>query len=878
MRPLRLRTHFIVSYTVITFLLTASITALYTSRVKDHAIGSLSEYGIATTLNTAFALVDRLISEDYGPLQEFVRKFSSETHVAAMEVSDPDWRTLAATDTKRLGSPMEREPPGRCILDREDVCVRVDNVSRQIIITAPIVWERIPYGQVRLYLSMGDILAHIQEIQRNGILVGCGFWLVALAIGFVLAQRLTGPMQGFVQATENISRGDFDVQLPSGGMVRELTAFSGALRVMAETIGAREQALLESERKFRHLFERALEGIFVADSHGRLLDANPAFYFVLGYPSKEVLFGHNLFADIFELEAYSFFAAQIEANSQIKDYELNLRKGDGSSIIAALTCYVVRDAAGNIERYEGLVRDITQQRRAEREVLRMRNYLNNIIESMPSMLVTVDQDSVVTQWNSAASHMTGIPSHEALGRKIYDIAPLFSKYQGQLAESSCTRLPVRLNREQVDKDADLVCNLTFFPLVSNGSSGVAIRVDDVTELERKEQQLRQAQKMESVGTLAGGLAHDFNNVLGGIIGNLSLIQYKLDSGGGIAEPQLRDYLERMSMAGNRAVDMVRQLLTLSRRHEVELVPVDLNLTIKHIRKLGENTFDKSVRVTTRPTEEPAYVLADPTEMEQVLLNLCINGVHAMTLMREQEQWGGELTVALDRVEVDEAFQKNHPEAMPGCYWRLSVADTGVGMDTKTVSKIFDPFFTTKEKGKGTGLGLAMVYNIIRQHNGFVDVYTEKGLGSTLSVYLPLLVRQAGEVKDLDRGPALVRGEGMVLVVDDEDFVREAAKEILEAAGYTVLVAADGGQGVELFRTHRENIRLVLLDMVMPVMSGREAYLEMRKLTPDVKVLLCSGFRQDARVEEILQLGVNGFLQKPYTLMGLTSAVKKTIAG
>ncbi|MFZ5775543.1 MAG: PAS domain S-box protein [Thermodesulfobacteriota bacterium] len=878
MRPFRLRTHFILSYTVITFLLTASITILYTNRVKEHAIASLSDYGIATTVNTAFAMLDRLIAEDYGPLQEFVRKFSSGTHVAGIEVSDPDHRILAATVTERLGATMEKEPPGRCVFDRDDICVSIDEDARLLVVTAPIVWEKISYGQVRLFLSMEDILAHIREIQRNGISIGMGVWLAAVALGIYLAERLTRPMRGFVQATEGISQGDFNVRIPEGGMVRELTAFAGALRVMAEAIGSREQALLESEKKFRHLFERALEGIFVADCHGRLLDANPAFFFVLGYPSKEALLGQNLFADIFELEAYSFFATQIEANGMVKDYELSLRKGDGSSIIASLTCNAIRDEDGTILRYEGLVRDITQQRRAEREVLRMRNYLNNIIESMPSMLVTVDEEGVITQWNSAASQMTGVAAHEAIGRRIYDIAPLFGKYQDQLAESHRTRTPVRLNREQVDKNAELVCNLTFFPLVANGTSGVAIRVDDVTELERKEQQLRQAQKMESVGTLAGGLAHDFNNVLGGIIGNLSLIQYKLDSGG-LDEVQLREYLDRMSLASNRAVDMVRQLLTLSRRQEVELVPVDLNLTIKHVRKLGENTFDKSVRVTARPVEQPAYVLADPTEMEQVLLNLCINGVHAMTIMREQELWGGELTVALDRVEVDAAFQKSHPDAMPGCYWRLSVSDTGVGMEAKTVAKIFDPFFTTKEKGKGSGLGLAMVYSIVRQHNGFVDVYTEKGLGSTFSVYLPLLLRQQGDDSaGAAARPEVVRGEGTILVVDDEEFVREAAKEILEAAGYTVLVASDGREGVELFQKHRDAIRLVLLDMVMPVMSGREAFLEMRRVSPEVRVLLCSGFRQDARVEEILQLGVNDFLQKPYTLIGLTSAVKKVLVG
>jgi signal transduction histidine kinase len=438
-------------------------------------------------------------------------------------------------------------------------------------------------------------------------------------------------------------------------------------------------------------------------------------------------------------------------------------------------------------------------------------------------------------------------------------------------------IPLTLPRQRVMQDSDHFYNLILFPLVANGVNGVAVRFDDITELETMEQQLRQAQKMESIGILAGGLAHDFNNVLAAILGNLSLFQYKLRVSPDLALNEIHDFLAQMETAGQRAVDMVRQLLTLSRRSKGDLIPVDLNLSIKHIRKLGENTFDKSVQVLTFPAAHPAYVLADTTEVEQVLLNLCINGVHAMTIMRgEGSVWGGSLIIALDQVVVDPLFRKRYPDAINNTYWKLSVTDTGVGMDAKIMARVFDPFFTTKRQEEGTGLGLAMVYNIVRQQQGFMDVYSDPGLGATFNIYLPMLVREGEDVSSAEVPLVITRGEGLVLVVDDDAVVREMAENILKIAGHTVITAENGMDGVAKYRQHHAEIKAVLLDMAMPVMSGREAFSEMKKIDPEIKVLLASGFRKDERVEEILDQGVKDFLQKPYTMAALTLAIKKVI--
>ena len=393
---------------------------------------------------------------------------------------------------------------------------------------------------------------------------------------------------------------------------------------------------------------------------------------------------------------------------------------------------------------------------------------------------------------------------------------------------------------------------------------------DISDIRQAEQELQQAQKMESVGTLAGGIAHDFNNILGGILGTLSLLKLKREKGEKLSEERLFGYLDTITETALRATEMVTQLLTLSRRRKLKFSPENLYQVLQNVCGIASTSFDKSV-VFDVQIEEQIPVHADANSLEQVFLNICINAAHAMTIMRAPgEAWGGTLKISQKKIQLDE-----QPGRAAGSYWCITISDSGVGMNNSELEQIFVPFFTTKEKDAGSGLGLSMVYNIIKQHKGFIEVDSQTGVGTSFRIFLPVATEQIAPVIDQQK-PALVTGEGLILVIDDEELIRDNAADMLEECGYQVLTAANGRQGVELYRQQQHEISAVLLDLVMPVMTGKEAFLALQQINPQVKVLLSSGFRQDTRVDEILTAGAAGFIQKPYSLYDLSRTISQIL--
>ena len=410
-------------------------------------------------------------------------------------------------------------------------------------------------------------------------------------------------------------------------------------------------------------------------------------------------------------------------------------------------------------------------------------------------------------------------------------------------------------------------------------------MEKLNEIKLKDEQLLRAQKMEIVGTLAGGVAHDFNNYLGGIMGAVSIIEHKNSGDNTIDRKLLTKYISLMRKSAEKAKSLVNQLLTISNRSKPSLSKQDLNTIITNAVTLSRTVLDKSISIKTELYKNQSPVFIDSGQIEQAFLNLFINSAHAMTIMRqEQEEWGGTLEIAVSEISIDDAFRNIHPEATKGHYWVVSIRDNGVGMSPEILQKIFQPFFSTKKKNEGSGLGLPMVFNIIRQHNGFTGVYSEPGLGTEFNIYLPVCRSLIPSENNTEAKPEIngdeekqSTGHGTILVIDDEENLRTIAEAILIDCGYNVLTAGDGESGLKTYSRNRDSIRAVLLDLVMPGMSGKKVYEKLKEIDPEIKVILTSGFRDDSRIRSILRNGDIQFLQKPYNLKQLSNAVTITLS-
>jgi PAS domain S-box-containing protein len=640
-----------------------------------------------------------------------------------------------------------------------------------------------------------------------------------------------------------------------------------------------EENLQKSERRIRTFLETASEGFLEVDNQEIILDVNPEMCAILGC-SREDLVGRDFLDFIAPMDLTKFLQdIEVRKNGKRSSYSLALVRPDKTTAHCLVKTAPLFDENQDVKGFFAMVTNITEIVQAEQELQQTKRYLDNVFNSLSSMLISIDREGVITQWNTAAEKYTGVPADWAVSKKVWDVIPFLKFYQDQLEKVFHSREPLELHREpmNIGKGEPKYLDIRVYPLVYHGLAGSVIRMDDVTELEKKDRQLVQAQKMETVGSLAGGLAHDFNNVLGGIIGTVSLLKYLLEKDKTVSLEKIMSSVETIEKGACRAGNLVNQLLTLSRKKEPLFVSVDLNEALKDVMEICENTFDKSIKLEISYHDKKAMVWADATQIQQVVLNLCINASHAMTLMRKMEDpQGGTLSVSIINFYADQYFCASQPEAIEGNYWVFKIKDTGVGIDPKFISRIFDPFYTTKTKAQGTGLGLAMVYNIVQQHRGFIDVDSQPGVGTTFSIYLPQLEEQ----KFYDTKPlvseALTPGTGLILIVDDEESLRFTLKEILETCGYNVLLAEDGRQGLKIFKQRCSEIKLILLDLAMPNMSGKDSYIEMKKIFPSVKVLVISGFKHDQRVREIIELGVNGILSKPFTMTELSRKIAEVI--
>jgi len=501
--------------------------------------------------------------------------------------------------------------------------------------------------------------------------------------------------------------------------------------------------------------------------------------------------------------------------------------------------------------------------------------IRELAAMLPDIIYETNLDLQVTYFNHAGFEITGYGEKDlAEGLSVKDVVDEkeFLRLKAMLAGGQGDDWPkITMHRIRC-KNGEVIFGENNARIIYEDEQPVGIRgiIRDVTEKIRTENRLIQAQKMEIIGTLAGGIAHDFNNILTGITGTVSLLDFKIGQAGSIAADEMKKNLHILKQSADRAADMVKQLLTLSRHRKPMLERIDLNTVAASIYEICNNSFDKKIRLKFNYLDGGAIAMADETQMGQVLLNLCVNARDSMTLMRPAgAERAGELSISIERVEADRLLQVRFPEMSAKNYCRIRVRDTGVGMTPETVSRIFDPFFTTKQKGEGTGLGLAMVYNIVKQHNGFIDIDSRVSVGTTIDVYIPAADAAAVTVSS---APDDVRPETFretVLLIDDDPIVQETCADMLNLLGCDEITALNGREGLDIFQRRKGDIDAVILDVMMPVMSGNEVFDELKKITPAVHILVSSGFREDPRIDEMLRKGAADFIQKPYTINALS---------
>jgi PAS domain S-box-containing protein len=487
----------------------------------------------------------------------------------------------------------------------------------------------------------------------------------------------------------------------------------------------------------------------------------------------------------------------------------------------------------------------------------------------------VDRETRITSWNLGARRLLGRTAEEMLRRPL---ASLFAEGvadpEGMAIRLLDTRLPDRLETEFRSADGssiDVMASGSPLSAADGQLDGHIIVARDITERRRAEveraeleSQFRQAQKMEAVGRLAGGVAHDFNNLLTVIMGRSEFLRQQLPAN----DPLLR-HVDVITQGAQRAAKLTGQLLAFSRRQVLQPKVLDLNGVIGGMAEMLRRLIGENIVLVTLPAPGLGRVMADPSQVEQILMNLAVNAHDAMPS-------GGRLTLETSNVVNDETYVRQHMGARPGAYVMLAVTDTGTGMSAETQARLFEPFFTTKGPGKGTGLGLATVYGIVKQSGGNIWVYSEPGHGTCFKVYLPRVDEATDAAESPDAAGASPRGHETILLVEDEPDLRELALEILAMHGYVVLEAAEAGEALRLGDGHTGRIDLLLTDVIMPGMSGRELAVQLTARRPGLRVLYMSGYTADAMAKHGVLEPEIMFLQKPYSPAALAHKVREVL--
>ncbi len=623
----------------------------------------------------------------------------------------------------------------------------------------------------------------------------------------------------------------------------------------------------QNERTFKILLENAPLALVIVNKNAKVIYVNQKTEILFGYPKAE-LFGQpvkriipNYFINTSE-ELSPELARQFASQAFGVSIELEGLKKDGRTFDVECSSAFVETERGFV--IINFIHDITVRKRAEEQIREQATMLDNASEA----IIVMSMDNRIVYWNQGAAQVYGYSSEEAMGKPAREIlfnrpSVALMKAQKDVLKKGSWQGELRLYRKD-GSEVTVLSRLSLIRTEEGEPKSILIIAQDITERKSLESQFLRAQRMENIGTLAGGIAHDLNNMLSPILVSIQMLRMKK-----LGEEQQQRVLDTIERSATRGAELVRQVLTFARGAEGERNILQPRYVIQEVARIADETFPKSIFVEHSLAKDLWNIFGDTTQFQQVLMNLCINARDAMS-------GGGRLFIEAGNVRLTEPLRLRNEILAPGAYVAISVKDSGVGIPEELLEKIFDPFFTTKDIGKGTGLGLSTALAIVKNHGGGIYLSSQPGKGSIFRIYFPAMETpsEPDSGKTTEQIPE-GRGE-LVLVVDDEASVRDITRQTLESFGYRVVTAADGLEALQAFEQHQSELQMILLDLVMPLQDGKVTLSKLRQKDPNIKVIAVSGFVEDDSETELKKLGADEFLVKPFSAGRLLSSIRNLI--